>query len=304
MSDVYVHSFAPMGTVVTIQVVGHGETEARRTERVLAVARAAAWFESIEKCCSRFDPASELRQLTERAGTAVHVSPMLYEAVRFALAMAEDTDGAFDPTVGRRMEELGFDRHHRTGEASPSRLASSDGVSWRDIALDVEAKTVTLRKPLVLDLGAVAKGLAVDIAARELQEFGNFAIDAGGDLYLGGYNADEEPWSVGIRHPRADGLFETLHVSDAAVCTSGDYERASPVDPGAHHILDARSGESATDLASVTVVAQSAMVADAFATAAFALGRTDGLAFLERHGLRGLMITPSLERIDTAVALT
>jgi thiamine biosynthesis lipoprotein len=300
VSDVFVHTFAPMGTVVTFQIVGHGETAARRAERTHAVTRGMAWFESIEKCCSRFDPASEVRQLTDRAGTAVPVSAMLYEVVRFALAVADASDGAFDPTVGQRMEARGFTRHHKTGEATPSPLAADEDVSWRDVVLDANAKTVTLRKPLVLDLGAVAKGLAVDVAARELEPFENFAVDAGGDLYLGGHNASGEPWSVGIRHPREEGLFETLHVSNTAVCTSGDYERKSPADERAHHILDARTGESAAELASVTAFASSAMVADAFATAAFALGPSAGLEFLERNGIRGIMVTPSLERFETA----
>jgi thiamine biosynthesis lipoprotein len=290
-----------MGTVVTIQVVGHGEDEARRVERAECVARAAAWFHSIEKCCSRFDSESELRQLTDRVGAPVLVSPMLYEAIRFALSVAEESAGAFDPTVGQRMEARGFDRNYQTGQVVSSGIASSflDGVSWRDVLLDAEARTVTLLKPLVLDLGAVAKGLAVDVAARELAPFENFAVDAGGDLYLGGHNVDGEPWSVGIRHPRENSLIETLHVSNTAVCTSGDYERKSATDERVHHIMDARTGESAAALASVTVVAPSAMVADALATAAFALGLADGLRFLERQGVRGLMVTPSLERLET-----
>ena len=301
MSDVYVHTIAPMGTVVTIQVVGHGEDDTRRAERAECVARAAAWFHSIEKCCSRFDSESELRQLTVRVGAPVLVSPMLYEAIRFALTVAEESAGAFDPTVGQRMEARGFDRNYQTGQVVSSGIASSflDGVSWRDVLLDTEAQTVTLLKPLVLDLGAVAKGLAVDVAARELAPFENFAVDAGGDLYLGGHNVDGEPWSVGIRHPRENSLIETLHVSNTAVCTSGDYERKSATDERVHHIMDARTGESAAALASVTVVAPSAMVADALATAAFALGPADGLRFLERQGVRGLMVTPSLERLET-----
>ena len=305
MSDVYVHTIAPMGTVVTIQVVGHGEDETRRAERAECVARAAAWFHSIEKCCSRFDSESELRQLTVRVGSPVPVSPMLYEAIRFALTVAEESAGAFDPTVGQRMEARGFDRNYQTGQVVSSGIASSflDGVSWRDVLLDTEAQTVTLLKPLVLDLGAVAKGLAVDVAARELAPFENFAVDAGGDLYLGGHNVDGEPWSVGIRHPRENSLIETLHVSNTAVCTSGDYERKSATDERVHHIMDARTGESAAALASVTVVAPSAMVADALATAAFALGPADGLRFLERQGVRGLMVTPSLERLETGSQL-
>ena len=300
MSDVYVHTIAPMGTVVTIQVVGHGEDDEQRARRADVVFRAAGWFESIEQCCSRFDPSSELRRLSGNVGSPVRVSQMLFEALRFALAVAEDTDGAFDPTVGRQMESRGFDRDHRTGKSSAASVPAADDVSWRDVRLDRDAMTVTLVKPLLLDLGAVAKGLAVDVAARELSPFENFAVDAGGDLYLGGRNADGAPWSVGIRHPREESLIETLHVSNTAVCTSGDYQKRSPTDANVHHIMDARTGETANELSSVTVLAPSAMVADAFATAAFALGRDGGLRFLERHGVRGLLVTPALERLETA----
>jgi thiamine biosynthesis lipoprotein len=159
---------------------------------------------------------------------------------------------------------------------------------------------VTLLTPLVLDLGAVVKGLAIDLAARELEPFGDFAVDAGGDLYLGGRNGAGEAWSVGIRHPRKPGqLLTTLRVSDTAVCTSGDYERQAPAD-GDHHILDARAGASATTVASATVIGPSAMVADAMSTAAFVLGPVDGMALLERHGLEGMLVTPALERHVTS----
>jgi thiamine biosynthesis lipoprotein len=291
-----------MGTIVTIQVVGHSDDDASRARAEACVARAAAWFETVEKCCSRFDAGSELRQLSGKVGMAVRITPMLCEALKFALAVAEDSDGAFDPTVGRRMEALGFNRHHVTGETVSSPGASSERASWRDVLLDADAQTVTLRSAVVLDLGAVAKGLAVDLAARELEPLENFAVDAGGDLYLGGRNADGGPWSVGIRHPRDASLVETLHVSNSAVCTSGDYERRSAIEAGAHHIVDARTGEAAGGLASVTVVAPSAMVADALATAAFALGAAEGVPFLERHGVQGLLFTPSLERFETAAS--
>jgi thiamine biosynthesis lipoprotein len=304
VSGVYVHTIAPMGTIVTIQVVGHDETEEAREARADCVSRAAAWFEGIESACSRFDPASELRQLCAKVGAAVAASPMLFDTIRFALKVAEDSDGAFDPTVGRRMEARGFDRHHVTGErANSGAPGAGGGASWRDVELDTVAHTVTLHRPLTLDLGAVAKGLAVDMAARELTPFENFAVNAGGDVYLGGHNADGARWSVGVRDPRGDGLIETLCVSDTAVCTSGDYERRSPNEPGAHHIMDARSGDTASRLASVTVVAPSALVADACATAAFALGPEEGARFLERHGLRGILVTPSRERIDIGAAI-
>src|SRR5579872_6147617 len=121
------------------------------------------------------------------------------------------------------MAELGFNRHHVTGETIPE--GTSAAATWRDIEVDDDRQTILLRQPLTLDLAAVVKGLAVDLAAREFAPFRNFAIDAGGDLYLSGANENGEPWSVGVRHPRYDGeLIASLRVTDRAVCTSGDYE--------------------------------------------------------------------------------
>lgn len=298
MSDSLVESIAVMGTVVTIHVVGHDTTPLDRRERQDGVARALAWFRETNDRCSRFDPASELSRLSAQTGVPVAVSPMMFELLRFALALAVESDGAFDPTVGRRMEERGFNREYRSGTLRRTG-ASSRETCYRDVLLDEATQSVTLRVPLTLDLGAVAKGLAVDLAARELLRFRDFAIDAGGDLYLGGRNAEGRPWSVGVRHPREPGqLIETLRVSDAAVCTSGDYERTAPGESVAHHILDARAGETAS-VASVTVRAASAMVADGLATAAFALGPVEGLALIQRHAVEGMLITSTLERLAT-----
>jgi len=290
-----------MGTFVTIQVVDRNEDPAQAAKRDAAVDRAFDWFRAIESCCSRFDADSELRRISASAvGTATPASPMLFEAVRFALAVAEETGGAFDPTVGCSMEARGFDREHWTGETIRSDVGPSDGVSYRDVELDPARKTIALRRPLVLDLGAVAKGLAIDMAARELRPLEHFAIDAGGDLYLGGRNVQGERWRVGIRHPRVDGaLIDAISVSDAAVCTSGDYERRAPGANGGHHILDPRTGESAAEAASVTVVAPTAMLADAVATAAFVLGPADGLRLVERLGLHGLVVTSTLDCFRT-----
>ncbi len=297
MSEVYVHTVALMGTVVSIHIVRHVGRHPTREECAAAVARAVEWFHRVEQCCTRFDPESEIMQLSLRIGEAVPVSDLAYEAVQFAVAVAEESDGAFDPTVGLLQEARGFNREYRTGAVVRTALEADEGVTYRDVHLDPEARTITLRRPLVLDLGAVAKGLAVDLAARELQPFEHFTVDAGGDLYLGGHNADDEPWSVGIRHPRREGeLIETLHISDAAVCTSGDYEQARSIAAGEHHIVDPRTGTSPRALASVTVVAPSAMVADALGTAAFVLGPTGGAELLNRHNVDWLMFTPSLER--------
>jgi thiamine biosynthesis lipoprotein len=89
-------------------------------------------------------------------------------------------------------------------------------------------------------------------------------------------------------------------VSGRAVCTSGDYERRASA---GHHLLDPRTGQPASGAASVTVVAATAMLADALATAAFVLGPDAGLRLLDRHGVGGVIVTPALERFSTRTAL-
>jgi thiamine biosynthesis lipoprotein len=285
-----------MDTVVTVEIAERANE--RPAER--AIDRAFAWFHDVERCCSRFDPSSEISALGRRVGEDVSVSTMLFEAMRFALALADETDGAFDPTIGRRMEALGFDREYRTGARVATPGASAAGASFRDVHLDEKRRTIRIDRPVVLDLGAVAKGLAIDLAARELATMEDFAIDAGGDLYLAGCNAAGSPWAVGIRDPRAaDRLTRVVRVSDRAVCTSGDYERIQTT----HHIVDPRTGEPASRVASVTAIGRSAMLADGLATAAFVLGPRDGLALLERHGLTGLIISATLDSHETAGGL-
>jgi thiamine biosynthesis lipoprotein len=287
-----------MDTFVTIDVVERADGSPGWSGRSPgvdeSVARAFEWFTRVEKCCSRFDRESEVSTLAANPGVPVPVSTMLFEALRFALAVAEGSGGAFDPTVGLQMERRGFNREYRTGQMVFTAQRTADAGTYRDVHLDPEHQTVTLGRSLLLDLGAVAKGLALDLAARELAPFENFAIEAGGDVYLAGLNADGRPWTVGIRHPREhDQVLETAEISNAAVCTSGDYERRSAA---GGHILDPRTGGPAGALASATVVAPTAIMADALATAAFVLGPSAGLDLLNTHGVAGLLVTPSLER--------
>jgi FAD:protein FMN transferase len=297
--DVYDRTIAVMGTLVTIKVIGHGAAGAEIAHRAAAVERAFGWFREIEARCTRFDPSSELMQLTTQVGVAVPASAILFQAVQFAVAVAAETGGAFDPTVGQRIESRGFDREHRTGARIRTPIDGGAAASYRDLVVDADEGTITLLRPLILDLGAVAKGLAVDTAARELAPFENFAIDAGGDLYLGGCRSAHEPWVVGISHPREEGrVIDSIEVTDRAVCTSGDYERTSSGGEG-HHILDPRTGISANTVASVTVVAPTAMLADAIATAAFVLGPREGLQLFGRVGVNGLIVSPALERYAT-----
>jgi thiamine biosynthesis lipoprotein len=300
VSDAYEHTTAAMGTVVSVRVAGGAPAE--RPQRVQ---RALAWFAQVESVCSRFDANSELRRLCEHVGTPVPVSALLFEVLQFALAVAAASDGAFDPTLGALGEARGFDRHWQSGlpTSSPRDARSThDGRvthGWCTVVLDARQRTVMLRAPLLLDLGAVAKGLAIDLAARELAECGDFAIDAGGDLYLGGSNSAGEPWSVGLRNPSSpETVFARLRVRNQSVCTSGDYARTSS-DGVSTHLIDPNSGDTARRAISATVVAPRAMVADALATAAYIMGPTRGIALLEQQGVQGLIVSADSTHVMT-----
>jgi thiamine biosynthesis lipoprotein len=257
--------------------------------------QALGWFAEVERVCSRFDPASELSRLCQHVGQPVEVSTLLLQATRFALELARMTDGAFDPTVGRRQIERGFDRNYRTDARLAPPTGRRGSASYTDVRVDVESGTVTLLQPLTLDLGAVAKGLAIDLAMRELHAFANVCVDGGGDVRVRGVNELGTPWRIGIRHPRdPEEMLRVLKLSDGAVCTSGDYERPGLVD-GEHHLLDPRTGSSPAELASVTVMAPTALVADGLSTAVFVLGRDAGRQLLERYGVRGVLVSQDLE---------
>jgi FAD:protein FMN transferase len=278
-------SIVAMDTIVSLEVVDdQAEDEAQR---------ALGWFTEVERTCSRFDPNSELFRLSSRVGEPVEVSGLLFEAVRFALEVAELSGGVFDPTIGGAQARRGFDRNYVTGQhVAPPQTAGE--ATYRDVVLDEQRRTITLRKPLLIDLGAVAKGMAIDLAAQELASFDSFSIDAGGDVYVKGRNEAGQPWRVGIEHPRLAGLIATLELTESAVCTSGDYVRRRVGAAGEHHLLDPRTGDSPRQAISCTVVAPTAMAADALSTAAFIAGPGEGLRLLEEQGVDGMIVSPAL----------
>lgn len=281
-----------MDTTIVIEVPFEDRQAVERQVRA-----AFRWFDEVERVCSRFDSKSELSRLcAARPGTGVVVSDLLFNILHFSVQVAAASGDGFDPTVGGAMARAGFDRNFRTGERSS--LAGVSDASFRDIVLTPAANVVTLLRPVMLDLGAVAKGFAIDLAARELSSFSSFAINAGGDVFVRGTNSEGKPWKIGVRDPRDfDTLAATLEVTNSAVCTSGDYERRTL--NGTGHILVPQTGLGAQNAASVTVIAPTAMVADALATAAFVLGPVRGIAFLEDQSVEGLIISAAGERYET-----
>jgi thiamine biosynthesis lipoprotein len=281
-----------MDTVVDIQVVAW-KSEDQAIDRIN---RAFHAFRTVEQACSRFSPDSELMVACRQIGTPVAVSPFVFEPLKFALEIAEWTGGLFDPTVGKAMEQYGFNRHYLTRQSIQS--PASDSVSYRDIVLNEQDRTLCLLKPLVIDLGAVAKGFAIDLAAHELKEFDGFLVNAGGDLYAGGTDDNGNPWRIGIQHPeQKEQMIETIEISNEAICTSGSYERKSPITSDIHHLIHPKTKHSPNDWISCSVVAPFAMMADAISTSSFLLGLDGGKSLIEQADLKGILITSNLQVI-------
>src|SRR5215212_10133486 len=140
----YARTMVLMDTFVTIQVVGG----TRQAGCAAAVERAFDWFRRVEDACSRFDPRSEVMQLLGFVGKPSPASDILYQAVAFALAVAQASGGAFDPTIGHTLEQRGFDRHYQTGATIATPIPPDARPNFRDVRLDPERRTITLRRPL------------------------------------------------------------------------------------------------------------------------------------------------------------
>lgn len=290
--------FICMDTIVRIRLISEKMTE----DLDKSISHAAEQFYKVERACSRFDVNSELMHLSEKTGVPVRVSPILFAAIKFAVDTAIETNGEFDPSIGRSLEKRGFNKNYLTGDRITSDYADLEQATFRDIIVDERNRTIMTVKPLVIDLGAVAKGMAIDLAAAELKKEGyvDFLINAGGDLYAAGVNEKGEPWKIGIRNPVSrNEMAGTVLLEDAAVCTSGGYERPSDVFSGEHHLLDPLSGHSPEQVLSCSVVAPFAMLADSFSTAAFILGPDAGLKKMEKMGLDCLLITQDMKLKST-----
>jgi thiamine biosynthesis lipoprotein len=275
-----------MDTLVTIQIAVP-PTEAPAWQE--PVRRAFASFAAVEAACSRFDPASEVAALATRTGKPVAASPVLLACLRFALVLAEATGGVFDPTVGARLEAAGFDRCYRTGRRVRLRDGTDPAATWQDVHVDRYNGTVTLDRPVLLDLGAVAKGLAVDLAAAELAGTPGAVVNAGGDAYLHGTDPRGEPWPVGVADPRGPArLLTRLWVRDQAVASSAHSARTTG--DGRSHLLGPDGDR--WEMVGATVVARTAMLADGLATAVMLLGSARGLDLIEHaHPAAGLLVT-------------
>lgn len=258
-----------------------------------AEALVKALFVEWEQTLSRFLPDSELSQLNRLAGQPVIVDELLLTVMSRALAAAQATDGWYDPTLLSQLVQAGYDRSFEDLPAvlPPACSPASPGGQWREIQFNHALRLVKIPAGVGVDLGGIAKGMAVDAALRRLHQEGiaPVLVNAGGDLAVQGIPVPEEHWPLEVQGKTQSWA---IPLKRGALATSGVVHRHWK--QGAHtrhHLLDPRTGLPArSGLWSVTVAATQCEQAEVAAKVAFLLGEARGRAFLEQHGLAGLLI--------------
>jgi thiamine biosynthesis lipoprotein len=263
-----------MGTTVSITAYGD---EPAATRSAIAEAR-----KELERIGTEWYPWAQTGELVRvnaalAAGQPSDVSPELALLLTRAQEYCRLSEGAFDPAIGGLVRMWGFDSADRGERVIPT---DKQLTAWRKshpslTDLRIDANTISgARRDVVLDLGAIGKGFAVDRAIDVLQKHGikHGMVNAGGNLRAMGTN-NRLPWRVAIRDPRAVRALAWLELDDESVSTSGDYERFAIVSgKRIHHLLDPRSGRPAEHTIAVTVIAKDATLADAASTAVFIAG--------------------------------
>ena len=269
------HVFEAMGTTISLLLPADRAEEAAGIRDLVA-----EW----EATCTRFDPRSELSLLNAAGGRPRVVSDLLFTVLWTARRAAEATDGLFDPTLLRSLEAIGYDRDFATLVAEPpaggSRGPPPSTGGWRGLELDRARRTVRLPAGVGLDLGGLAKGMAVDAAIADLaaRDVGVAAVDAGGDLAVLGLPPGTEAWPIAIEAP--DGAQQVRLVSGALATSSVSRRRWRQGRAVRHHLIDPRTGlPSRARLWSTSVAAATCAQAEVAAKAAFLLGPTPGRGY-------------------------
>ncbi len=235
-----------------------------------------------------------------QTGAPFPIAPSIMPLIKKSQILSEQSQGLFNPAIGQLIKLWGFHQDNLDeiieppeGEDIQAFLKNLPKMS------DVKFKGISMfgtNENIQLDFGAFAKGAAVDATIEHLKEFGikNAIINAGGDLRAIG-NKNGQPWRIGIRNPRADGIFAAIEISgDESVFTSGDYERYFESDGKRyHHIIDPRTGYPANKSRSVTVIHSNAATADAASTALFIAGPEKWHAIAKVMGIKYVMLIAS-----------
>lgn len=267
-----------MDTYITMTAYG-GNAQAALTEAELKI-------KELEQLWSVTDSGSEIYAINHSEGSPVIVSGETAKLLAFSLQMADETEGALELTIYPVLTAWGF----TTGEnripdtAEITRLLQR--VDYKRVQL--EDNIVRMDRDMMLDLGAVGKGYAGDMAVQVLKqnEITSALLNLGGNIQTIGSKPDGSLWKLGLQNPFSDGIVGTIEIADKAVVTSGAYERYFVGEDGVRygHIINPATGYPAqSGLASVTVIAGEGRLCDALSTSLYVMGPDKAIDYWHRH---------------------
>ncbi len=270
-----------MGTRITVELWSEDKKSADEAiEAVLQEMR------HVDESMSTYKPTSEVSVVNASAASApMHISKELFDLLTTAREYSVLTEGAFDITYASVGYLYDFRKHIRPDEKQIAKALPA--VNYRHVILDANKQTVFFsQKGVRIDLGGIAKGYSVDqgIEVLKARGFTRAYVSAGGDSRIIG-DRFGKPWMVGIRDPRQGegSVITKIPLTDAAMSTSGDYERY--FDEGGvryHHIIDPNTGHSASRVRSATVIAPLAIRTDGLSKTAFVLGPEKAMEIYNR----------------------
>jgi thiamine biosynthesis lipoprotein len=278
----YHREAAIMGTRIAVELWHEDPAGADR-----AMAAVLDEMHRVDDLMSHYKPESQLSRINQQAAVEpVQVDSELAGLIARAGKLSELTDGAFDITYASVGYLYDYRAHRKPSDEEIE--AGLGAISWRHVVVDLEKSTVRFTQPGVrIDLGGIAKGYAVDRAIAILRSMGveHASVTAGGDTMIMG-DRFGRPWVVGIQHPDdPDKVIARIPLANAAISTSGDYERYFDEDGKRyHHIINPRTGKSAAGVRSVTVIGPDATTTDGLSTSVFVMGPERGLALIEHLG--------------------
>jgi thiamine biosynthesis lipoprotein len=280
-----------MGTQFTVTVAQamHGDLRDELQQEIDAA------LQEVENAMSTYLVHSEISRFNASPSTDwISVSESTCRAIEVADRVSRLSEGAFDVTVGPLVNLWGFGPDPVRFEPPPDSAidAARERVDYRSLRADCGQPAIRKDKADVyVDLSAYAKGFGVDRVAELLDARGlhRYLVEIGGELRMRGLNADDQPWAVAIETPAesSGNVMRIVRLTDKAMASSGDYRNY--FESGGRrfsHSIDPRTGRPTThNLAAVTVVSDSAALADALATALLVLGPDDGFVLAESEGI-------------------
>ncbi|MCP4576983.1 MAG: FAD:protein FMN transferase [Deltaproteobacteria bacterium] len=267
-----------MGTFVSMTLL-----HSSRDQAEIAIGTAFKEIDRLTRDMSRFDQTTAVAQLN-REGRLKDVPPDMANVVKRALAHHRTSNGAFDISV-KPVVDLFKNRFSGKNPSPPTGKEVREALKLVDASsIQLAGNSILLKKPgMGITLDGIAKGYIVDKASDALSEFGieNYLINAGGDIRTSGRRQDGKPWTIAVQDPHKKQRYpDKIKLTDGAIATSGNYEVYFDREKMFHHIVNPQNGFSPDASTSVSVLAETAMDADALSTSVFVMRPEKGIRFV------------------------